>query len=79
MKTFEREVEMNNLEILEKGITVALPDFDSLMFTVVKKIKIPHNLLKNVWGYFISYIIFYCSEYLNPVIPLKTFWLLQPQ
>ena len=36
-KTFNNELERNNLEVIETGITSALPDFDSLMFAVVKK------------------------------------------
>ena len=35
--TFEKEINSNHLEIVEKGITSALPDFDSLMFAIVKK------------------------------------------
>ena len=37
-KTMEKEIENANLSIIEKGITSSLPDFDSLMFFVVKKI-----------------------------------------
>jgi cyclopropane fatty-acyl-phospholipid synthase-like methyltransferase len=33
--TFENEIVRNGLTIIEKGITGALPDFDSLMYTVV--------------------------------------------
>jgi len=36
-KTFEEELERNHLVIVEKGITSALPDFNSLMFAVVRK------------------------------------------
>lgn len=36
-KTFEDELERNRLEIVEKGITSALPNFNSLMYAVVKK------------------------------------------
>lgn len=36
-KTFESEIGSNNLYILEKGITESLPDFNSLMFAVVRK------------------------------------------
>ncbi len=36
-KTFEREITDSQLQILEKGITSSLPDFNSLMFAVVKK------------------------------------------
>ncbi|MBQ7875154.1 MAG: class I SAM-dependent methyltransferase [Oscillospiraceae bacterium] len=35
--TFEKELRQNGLEIIEKGITASLPDFDSLMYAVVKK------------------------------------------
>ena len=35
--TFEEELKRNHLEIIEKGITSALPDFNSLMYAVVKK------------------------------------------
>ena len=35
--TFEEELERNQFEILEKGITSALPDFNSLMYVVVRK------------------------------------------
>lgn len=38
--TFEKEITSNHLEIVEKGITSALPDFNSLMFAIVKK-KMP--------------------------------------
>ena len=34
--TFEKEMDSNHLEIIEKGITSALPDFDALMFAVVR-------------------------------------------
>ena len=36
-KTFDDELERNGLEVVEKGITSALPDFNSLMFAVVKR------------------------------------------
>lgn len=36
-ETFESEIKSNNLIVIEKGITSALPDFDSLMFAVVRK------------------------------------------
>ena len=35
--SFERELRDNRLEILEKGITGALPDFDRLLYAVVKR------------------------------------------
>lgn len=35
-KTFMHEIELNGLVLIEKGITAALPDFDKLMFAVVK-------------------------------------------
>ena len=35
--TFEKELTSNRLEILEKGSTGALPEFDKLMYAVVKK------------------------------------------
>ena len=35
--TFEEELQRNRLEIIEKGITSGLPDFDRLMYAVVKK------------------------------------------
>ncbi len=35
--TFRDELERNGLEISETGITAALPEFDSLMFAVVKR------------------------------------------
>ena len=35
--TFEEELERNQLEIIEKGITSSLPDFDSLMYVVVRR------------------------------------------
>lgn len=35
--TLEQEISTNGLELLEKGITQALPDFDSLMFAVVRR------------------------------------------
>ena len=36
-KTFEEEISQNGLCIIEKGITTSLPDFNSLMFAVIKK------------------------------------------
>lgn len=36
-ETFEEELRRNGLEILEKGITSSLPDFNSLMYAVVKR------------------------------------------
>ena len=35
--TFEEELKRNRLEIIEKGITSSLPDFDSLMYVIVKR------------------------------------------
>lgn len=35
--TFENELRRNKLEIIEKGITSALPNFNSLMYAVVRK------------------------------------------
>lgn len=35
--TFEKEIAHSGLAILEKGITTALPDFDKLMYAVVRK------------------------------------------
>ncbi len=35
-KTFEKEIESNGLTVIEKGITMAFPDFNSLMFAVVR-------------------------------------------
>ena len=35
--TFERELEGNGLYIMEKGITPSFPDFDKLMYAVVKR------------------------------------------
>ena len=35
--TFETELARNNLSIIEKGITSSLPNFNSLMYVVVKK------------------------------------------
>lgn len=35
--TLEQEICASGLELLEKGITEALPDFDSLMFAVVRR------------------------------------------
>ena len=34
--TFEEELTRNGLSVIEKGITAALPDFNSLMYAVVK-------------------------------------------
>lgn len=34
-ETFEKEIKSNGLALVEKGITTAFPDFDSLMFAVV--------------------------------------------
>ena len=36
-KTFDGELARNCLKVIEKGITSALPDFDSLMYAVVQK------------------------------------------
>lgn len=36
-KTLEEELKRNNLDIVESGITSALPDFNSLMYVVVKR------------------------------------------
>ena len=36
-KTFEEEISQNGLCIIEKGITTSLPDFNSLMYAVIKK------------------------------------------
>ena len=36
-KTLEGELKRNNLDIVESGITSALPDFNSLMYVVVKR------------------------------------------
>ncbi len=36
-ETFENEITSNNLVLIEKGITTALPDFNSLMFAVIRK------------------------------------------
>ena len=36
--TFEKEIERNGLEIVEEGITSSLPDFDSLMYAVVRTV-----------------------------------------
>ena len=36
-KNFEDEIARNGLEIIEKGITSALPNFNNLMFAVIKK------------------------------------------
>lgn len=37
--TFEREIERNGLEIIEKGTTSAFPDFNCLMFAIVRKMN----------------------------------------
>ena len=36
-ETFEKELKDNDLHIMEKGITGSLPDFDKLMYAVVKR------------------------------------------
>lgn len=36
-RTFEKELKQNRLDIIEKGITSSLPNFNSLMYTVVRK------------------------------------------
>ena len=36
-KTFKEEIERNKLEIIEQGITSSLPNFNSLMYAVVKR------------------------------------------
>ncbi|MBR4609874.1 MAG: class I SAM-dependent methyltransferase [Erysipelotrichaceae bacterium] len=35
--TFENEIISNNLSIIEKGITPSLPDFNNLMYAVIRK------------------------------------------
>ncbi len=35
-QTFEGEIERNGLEIIEQGLTSALPDFDSMLYAVVR-------------------------------------------
>ena len=35
--SFEKELADNDLYIIEKGTTTALPEFDNLMYAVVKK------------------------------------------
>lgn len=35
--TFEKEIERNGLSLIAKGITSSLPDFDSLMYAIVKR------------------------------------------
>lgn len=35
--TFEKEIIRNDFEIVEKGITSSLPDFDKLMYAIVRK------------------------------------------
>ena len=35
--TFEKELDRNQLEIVEKGLTSSLPDFNSLMYVVVRR------------------------------------------
>ena len=42
--TFEKELEHNGFDILEQGITSSLPDFNSLMYAVVRK----HESIKQV-------------------------------
>lgn len=36
-RTFDEELARNGLKVIEKGITSALPDFDSLMYAVVQR------------------------------------------
>ena len=36
-KTFNHEMARNHLEVVETGITSAMPDFNSLMYAVVRK------------------------------------------
>ncbi len=43
--TFERELAQNQLDILEKGITSSLPNFNSLMYVVVRKHACRINLM----------------------------------
>ena len=35
--TFEKELDCNNLSVIEKGITPSFPDFNSLLYAVVRK------------------------------------------
>jgi len=39
-ETFEKEIKKQNLKIVEKGITSSLPDFNELMFAVVRRVEI---------------------------------------
>ena len=39
--TFENELARNDLSIIEKGITSSLPNFNSLMYAVVRKTNFP--------------------------------------
>lgn len=43
-QTFERELSENGLEIMEKGITSCMPEFNSLMYAIVRKEK------SNLWN-----------------------------
>ncbi len=36
-ETFENEMENNDLEVIEKGMTSSMPDFSDLMFVIVRK------------------------------------------
>ena len=38
-QTMEKEIETAHLSIVEKGITSSMPDFDSLMYFVMRKSK----------------------------------------
>ena len=42
--TFGEELARNGLQVMEQGITSALPDFNSLMYAVVKKMKMNNKL-----------------------------------
>lgn len=39
-ETFREELQRNDLQILEEGFTSSMPDFDKLMYVVVKKLNI---------------------------------------
>lgn len=42
-RTFEDELARNGLDVVEKGLTASLPDFNSLMYAVVKRRSCPQR------------------------------------
>ena len=58
--TFENEIISNNLSIIEKGITSSFPDFNHLMYAVVKNMN--NYTSRNRHKYYLKvHLIFVCK------------------